>query len=360
MSTIDDLLAQSLLLPSSHAPADVVPYEDGADDDLLLWESYGYDAGDDRAARSLAALCEAVVTHCFADQLADFLTDQIPQPRTARILGCVLYLAGVDTGARFWWQYAAGAEDAPASYCLYLQHLAHGDPRAAALWQAQAGDYAPPPEDTDSQEHVPGLDVMTPDTSLTTVLRILSHLTFTAPPRHPPAARAVIEFVASAVASGYTLHPDLEMPLPGRYFAEQLEVVIASVSGTRECPRPAIQTAAETSATTPNDLPNRLAPDSARKHIPTKATPSDPDQLLVEVSAPATSREAAPAHTLHTFFQKAAAVCWKTATATDLRGDRMAYHLRRFAHRYTPAPSGFEERRTPSPSGNTPTPFHGR
>ncbi|MEU5046957.1 hypothetical protein [Streptomyces griseorubiginosus] len=186
MSTIDDLLAQSLLLPRFHAPADVVPYEDGTDDDLLLdgtdddlllWESYGYDAGDDRAARSLAALCEAVVTHCFADQLADFLTDQIPQPRTARILGCALYLAGADTGARFWWQYAAGAEDAPASYCLYLQHLAHGDAHAAALWQAQAGAYAPPTEDTDSQEHVPGLDAMTPDTSLTTVLRILSRLT---------------------------------------------------------------------------------------------------------------------------------------------------------------------------------------
>ncbi|MEU5047867.1 hypothetical protein [Streptomyces griseorubiginosus] len=48
---VDDLLARSLLLPRSHAPADVVPYEDGTDDDLLLWESYGYDAGDDRAAR---------------------------------------------------------------------------------------------------------------------------------------------------------------------------------------------------------------------------------------------------------------------------------------------------------------------
>jgi hypothetical protein len=63
---------------------------------------------------------------------------------------------------------------------------------------------------------------------------------------------------------------------------------------------------------------------------------------------------------LHTFFEKAAAVCWKTATATgtDIRGDRMAYHLRRFAHRYTPAPSGFGERRTPSSSGTAQTSFH--
>ncbi|WP_405467511.1 hypothetical protein [Streptomyces canus] len=361
MSTIDDLLAQSLLLPRSHAPSDVVPYEDGADDDLLLWDSDGYDAADDSAAQSLAALCEAVVTHCFADQLADFLTDQIPQPRTARILGCVLYLAGVDTGARFWWQYAAGAEDAPASYCLYLQHLAHGEPHAAALWQAQAGAYAPQ-DDADLAEHAPALDMMTPDTSLTTVLRVLSHLTRTTPPRHTPAARAVIEFVASAVVGGYSRHPDLEIPLPGHYFAEQLEVVIAAVSGPRAHLRPTAQTSADTPATPPHDLPNRLDPDENRKRVPTKATPPGPDQLLVEVSAPTTSHEPAPAHTLHTFFEKAAAVCWKTATATntDTRGDRLAYRLRRFAHRYTPAPSGYGERRTPSSSGSVPTPFHGR
>lgn len=36
--------------------------------------------------------------------------------------------------------------------------------------------------------------------------------------------------MASAVVGGYTRHPDL----PGHYFAEQLEVVIAAVSGTRE------------------------------------------------------------------------------------------------------------------------------
>ena len=145
MSTIDDLLAQSLLLPRSHAPSDVVPYEDGTDDDLLLWDSHGYDAGDDRAARSLDALCEAVVTHSFADQLADFLTDQIPQPRTARILGCFLYLAGIHTGARFWWQYAAGAEDPPASYCRYLHHLAHGDPHPAARGPPRPAPPPPPP-----------------------------------------------------------------------------------------------------------------------------------------------------------------------------------------------------------------------
>ncbi|MEU9397654.1 hypothetical protein AB0D86_47765 [Streptomyces sp. NPDC048324] len=367
MSTIDDLLAQSLLLPQPHVPGDVVPYEDGADDDLLLWDSYGYDTADAGAAQSLAALCEVVVTHSFADQLADFLTDQVPQPRTARILGCVLHLAGADTGARFWWQYAAGAEDTPASYCLYLQHLAHGDPHAAALWQAQASAYAPTDHDPDSDldrdlgEHAPALQMMTADASLTTVLRILSHLTRTTPPRPSAAARAVVEFVASAVAGGYLRHPDLELPLPGQHFAEQLEIVIAAVSHPRNQTRPAPQTPAETrTPSEAQELPSRLAEDTHRKRVPTKTTPHDPEQLLVEVSAPTTDHEATPQHALHTFFEKAAAVCWKTATAadSDTRGNRMAYHLRRFAHRYTPAPSGFNKPRTPAPSGTAQAPFH--
>ncbi|WP_405477488.1 hypothetical protein [Streptomyces canus] len=62
---------------------------------------------------------------------------------------------------------------------------------------------------------------------------------------------------------------------------------------------------------------------------------------------------------MRTFFEKAAAVCWKTATATNTRGDRMGYHPPRFAHRYT-GPSGFGESRTPSPSGRAPTSFYGR
>ncbi|MEV7737122.1 hypothetical protein AB0O75_34410 [Streptomyces sp. NPDC088921] len=167
--------------------------------------------------------------------------------------------------------------------------------------------------------------------------------------------------MASAVVGGHTRHPDLEIPLPGHYFAEQLEIVIAAVSGTREHLCPTARTAADTPATTPNDLPNRLDPDENRKRVPTKATPPDPDELLVEVSAPTTGHEPAPAHSLHTSFETAAVVCGKTATAinTGTRGDRMGYHLRRFAHQYTPAPSGFGERRTPSPSGSAPTSFHG-
>ncbi|CCK26949.1 hypothetical protein BN159_2570 [Streptomyces davaonensis JCM 4913] len=358
MSTIDDLLAQSLLLREPHVPADVVPHDEPLDDDLLLWQHRGDDTVDDSAARSLDALCETVVSHCTPAQLADFLTDQIPQPHTARILGCALHLAGVDIGARFWWQYAAGAEDTPASYCLYLQHLAHGETHAAALWHAQTGLYAADQDCPDTEDYAPALQSMSADSSLATVLRVLAQLTSTMPTRrHTPAARAVIEFVASAVAGGYSRHPDLEIPLPGTYFAEQLEIVVAATTTTPDQFRSTSVHATPEDASPPvEDLPNRLAPDEDRKHIPTKAARRGPEHLLVQVTA----ADHEPT-TAHTFFEDAAAVCWKTATAAteqDTRGNGMAYRLRRFAQRLSPAPSGFGQLRTAASSGGATVPFH--
>lgn len=330
MSTIDDLLAQSQLLHQPHVPSDVVPYEDFIEDDTLSRYGYQPEVADDSAAQSLATLCEAVVAHCTADQFADFLTDQVPQPRAAWILGCVLQLADAGDGARFWWQYAAGASHAPASYCLYLQHLVQGDTHAAALWQAQAGAYAP--HDDHLNEHAPAHRTTTADTSVTTVLRILSHLTRATPRTYTPAAQAVIEFVATAVAIGYNRHPDLEMPVPGTHFAAQLEIVIATASGMGEHTRATDTAAAE-------ELPNRPPLDSSGERVTAQAMAPDPERLLVEVTA--ADHEPASAHK---FFKGAAAVCWRAATAadnTDGHGNRMAYYLSRFRQRFSPAPPGF-------------------
>ncbi|KAA0925613.1 hypothetical protein [Streptomyces apricus] len=343
MSTIDDLLARSLLLHRPHVPSDVVPYDDFAGDDLLRWDGYRPHVADDGAAQSLAALCETVVSHCTADQLADFLTDQVPQPRAAWILGCVLQLAGTADGARFWWQYAAGADDAPASYCLYLQHLAQGDTHAAALWQAQSGAYAPQDCEPDSREDAPVHRRMAPDASFATVLRVLSHLAPATPRVHTPVAQAVIEFVDTAVATGYDHHPDFELPVPGTHFAEQLTIVIAAASGRREPHR-----APDTVLT--GELPNRPPADGpGGGHDPALAAARGPERLLVEVTA--ADYEPASAHM---FFKGAAAVCWKTATVADGAdepGNRMAYHLSRFRTRaasvFSPAPSGFG---TPRPA----------
>ncbi|MFE2064961.1 hypothetical protein ACFXDH_21635 [Streptomyces sp. NPDC059467] len=346
MSIIDDLLAQSLLLPDPKVPSDVVPYDDVAhpgftDDGLLLWDGDGPDLADDGAARSLAALCEAVVAHCTPDQLADFLTDQLPQPRAAWILGCALQLAGAHDGARFWWQYAAGAGDEPPSYCLYLQHLARGDTHAAALWQAQAETHAPDGDDAVCAEDAPAHRMVTADTSLSTVLRILSRLTQAAPRRHTPTATAVIDFVATAVAIGYDLHPDLEIPVPGPNFAEHLEIIVAATalppsrSAAAELPDPGAA------------LPNRPTLENTAER-----TPEEPERLLVEVTAADHEPESASA-----FFKAAVAVCWRTVTAArtpagpDGLGTRRAYYLDRFRPR-TPRtrPTGFGTM-TPSPAG---------
>lgn len=355
MSTVEDLLAQSLLLHQPHVPSDVVPYGDCADDDLLLdglllWDGSRAEPVDDTAAQSLAVLCEAVLAHCTADQLADFLTDQVPQPRAARILGCALQLAGADDGARFWWQYAAGADDTPASYCLYLQHLAQGDRHAAALWHDQASAFTPA-DGTDDDEDAPAYCVTSADASLATVLRILSRLTHARPRRHTPTAQAVIEFVAAAVAIGYASHPDLEIPLPGTQFAEHLGIIVAAASTTREHTG-----ATKHEAASAGQLPHRLLPYNAGKRTPAQSTAHGPEHLLVEVTA--ADHEPASAHT---FFKRAAAICWKTATATSntsTRGNRMAYHLRRFAQKYAPAPSGFGKTRAASPTGTVHEHFH--
>ncbi|MFJ3229199.1 hypothetical protein ACIPJS_38425 [Streptomyces sp. NPDC086783] len=328
MIPIDDLLAQSLLLSRPNVPGDVVPYDDLAYAGLLeqglpQWNDDGPEPADEGAARSLAALCEAVVARCTATQLADFLTDQVPQPRAAWILGCVLQLAGTEDGARFWWQYAAGADDGAASYCLYLQHLARGDAHSAALWQAQADDGIAPEDGAEAWQDAPAYRMVTADTSLSTVLRILSRLSEAAPRRHTPAARAVIQFVATAVEIGYDRYPDLEIPLPGTDFAEQLEIIVTAASGGGR------HVAADTE--TPGALPNRDSHESGAEPVPAEGGPQGPERLLVEV----TSDEHEPAE-MRGLFEEAVPVCWETATAaggTDARESRVAYYLNRFRTR---------------------------
>ncbi|MEU9338804.1 hypothetical protein AB0D49_37585 [Streptomyces sp. NPDC048290] len=327
MSTVDDLLAQSLLLVQPPVPSDVVPYDDlalaGLAGALPLWEEQPSRA-DGGATENLTALCEAVVAHCTPEQLADFLTDQVPQPRAAWILGCVLHIAGADDGARFWWQYAAGADNAPASYCLYLQHLARGDTHAAALWRAQADAHTRhgevPPADG------PAYRMMTVDTSLATVLRILSRLTCTAPRSLTPVAKAVIAFVARAVAIGYDRHPDLEIPLPGPDFAEQIELIATAATGRGEPVR----------APDAGGLPSRTPHPGAPGHGRVRDPGCDPKGFMVELVEVTDGKRTPVPPSGHEFFGNAATVCWRAATAAnraDSHGPGAAYYLDRFRTR---------------------------
>lgn len=205
MTDIDGLLARSLLLREPQVPSDTVPYEDIAypaftPDGTPLWDSCGRDRVDETAARHLQALCEVAVAHSTPDQLADFITEQLPAPHNAWILGCILQLADAEDGARFWWQYAAGAGGDGASYCLYLHHLALGDRHAAAFWLEQS--------DIDTQQDT--------DTSIPTVLRILSHLIPAAGRGRTEATAAVMDYVAAAVAATTRAIPAMKFLCPDR------------------------------------------------------------------------------------------------------------------------------------------------
>ncbi|MET9424666.1 IclR family transcriptional regulator C-terminal domain-containing protein [Streptomyces sp. NPDC006540] len=52
----------------------------------------------------------------------------------ALVFACLLYLAGHHEGARFWWQFAAGADSEAAAYCLFLDHARQGEYHDAELW----------------------------------------------------------------------------------------------------------------------------------------------------------------------------------------------------------------------------------
>ncbi|MGN5632744.1 hypothetical protein AAIO99_11875, partial [Streptomyces sp. AC154] len=145
------------------------------------------------AAQNLQTLCETVVTRNTALSTLDtFLTPQLPEPPGARVLGCILQLAESEENARFWWQYAAGAGDPAASYCLYLHHLALGEHGEARWWYEQTEQIQSAPPSTDdfadavpdvTADAVPGIvsdalnAVTTTDASLLpTALRILGAL----------------------------------------------------------------------------------------------------------------------------------------------------------------------------------------
>ncbi|GHB72103.1 hypothetical protein GCM10010377_73370 [Streptomyces viridiviolaceus] len=61
-----------------------------------------------------------------------------PLENPGRVLACILQLTDTDEGARFWWQYAAGAGQAAAAYCVYLHHLALGERNTAEWWHRRS------------------------------------------------------------------------------------------------------------------------------------------------------------------------------------------------------------------------------
>ncbi|MGV9758627.1 hypothetical protein ACWDUC_22745 [Streptomyces tricolor] len=270
MTRFDDLLSRACLVRERHVPRDVVPpYAPAASSPARPCGTTA-DGDSHEAAEDLKALCETVLTHTPPTTFADFLTEQVPQPRGALALACVLQLTDTDDGARMWWQFAAGAGQPAAAYCLYLHHLAQGEQVTAQWWHQQTDDLEPPPEPTACQEHHergpapawhPAAHTVT-STSTTTLLRVLRHLAkHTVRPPRTAAVAELMGYVSTAVTAGWLREPDSDIPLPGPDFADRITALFEAAAN-----RPDIS----------DTLPARSA---AREQTP------DPDQTTPTAAA---------------------------------------------------------------------------
>ncbi|TJZ96754.1 hypothetical protein [Actinacidiphila oryziradicis] len=238
---IDELLNRALLLEEPCIPRDVVPDVAppaplDADTPCLVPAARSRHEASHAAAHNLQTLCETVVTHTAATSLQEFVTEQLPEPSGARVLGCILQLTDAEDSARFWWQYAAGAGDDAASYCLYLHHLSLGETDAAAWWRKQTRIDTQPDPETGSprdSEQASGLEW---DSSTPTVLRVLGQLLTRVDRPRSEVFDAVMDYVPGAVAIGYLANPDFEIPLPGPDFADHIGIILAATSALHTGP----------------------------------------------------------------------------------------------------------------------------
>lgn len=230
MSAIDQLLARARLHHHPDVPDDAVPHDDGTCPDHLPAAPLPTcsDHTDPAAARQLHTLCETAVTAVTPDVLA-FLTDQIPDHHSAWLLGCALHLAGIEDGARFWWQYAAGDGHPPACYTLSLHHRVRGEQHAAAFYAQQTGLDLTPEAGASETLTVAGTCPPTDirfDAGVSTVLRILSELAAPGYRRRPHRIDALTNYVADAVTPHYNRHPNIELPVPEPRFADRIDFLL--------------------------------------------------------------------------------------------------------------------------------------
>ncbi|MFH8346103.1 hypothetical protein [Streptomyces sp. NPDC018045] len=166
------------------------------------------------AAQDLQRLCALVVGEPEAlHQMSVFIGGRVLEPDGARVLACVLHLAGREDSARFWWQYAAGAGDTSAAYCLYLHHLSLAEVGEAHWWHAHA--------DPDHPARArPSADAYDLFISWAITLEVAHE------PGTPPPPAAVVGYVSNAIQ--FTDNPDLDLPLPPVGFAERIAQLTTS------------------------------------------------------------------------------------------------------------------------------------
>ncbi|WP_053914072.1 glycoprotein [Streptomyces sp. SCSIO 75703] len=78
--------------------------------------------------------------------LARLVDHERIEPEGALVFAALLRLAGYGDQAQFWFEFAAGAGNRTAAFCLYLLHQGRAEHRAAAFWRTQAHTAAAPAE----------------------------------------------------------------------------------------------------------------------------------------------------------------------------------------------------------------------
>ncbi|MEU3353092.1 hypothetical protein [Streptomyces sp. NPDC037389] len=228
MTPLEDILARALLVRHRRpVPRDTVPPRE-AEPPTRSPVTPGA-TPNTSAAKDLRALCETLVTHTPATAVAAFITDQVPEPSSALVLACVLQLTDTGDVARFWWQYAAGAGQPAAAYCLYLHHLARGETHTALWWHNQTDDVKPPTGAVGTTIHWEGKPVVLrhdDEASTTTILRVLRRLAGHTTRVRSAVVGELMNYMPTAVAIGYLREPDSELPLPGPQFAREIRALL--------------------------------------------------------------------------------------------------------------------------------------
>nr|WSX75761.1 hypothetical protein OH826_19030 [Streptomyces sp. NBC_00899] len=178
------------------------------------------------AADDLRHMCTIVISQTDAlhtmsafvrgSTVSDEDPSRILEPDGARVLACVLHLAGREDSARFWWQFAAGADDGLAKFCLFLHHLALGEIHEANLWHDQVPSAG---REMWARAVQDGRDQKT--AAAANCLQAIA--------RHKPvprAAQAVVVYVKDAVDF---VDDDVDLPLPADGFAQRIEEMTAGV-----------------------------------------------------------------------------------------------------------------------------------
>ncbi|WP_051716372.1 hypothetical protein [Streptomyces bikiniensis] len=239
MTMLDDILSRALLVHDRAVPRDAFPPHNPEPPTQPPVTPSRPTASSADAAEDLRALCETLVRHTPATAVSAFVTDQVPEPSSALVLACVLQLTDTDDGARFWWQYAAGAGQPGAAYCLYLHHLALGETHTARWWHTQTDEDKPSTRQVNTTvrwNDVPVVLRHEDKASTGTIVRVLRTLAQHITRPRSAVVTELMNYMPTAVAVGYLREPDSELPLPGPAFAHKIQTLLDAAAGQPDSP----------------------------------------------------------------------------------------------------------------------------